>query len=95
MGNIIPEGWFTGGILNKGYFWSPTPETMEVATDMLSKTIHNNTNVPHVMILPLFMNNMWIKKLIKGTYLVFITPNGIIHWGHTCHGPYFAPCYYI
>jgi hypothetical protein len=84
---LTTEDWFTTGLTDGQFIWTPAPAIAEVAVEKLCEARHIRPWCSHVFICPAIMTAYWRKQLSKVADVIFTIPVGCSVWAENMHEP--------
>ena len=84
---LSTEEWFTTGLTEGRFIWTPAPAIAEVAVEKLCEARHIRPWCSHVFVCPALMTAYWRKQLSKVADAMFTIPVGCSVWPDNMHEP--------
>jgi hypothetical protein len=85
--HLNPEGWFTNGMTEGNFVWTPAPAAAEVAAEQMARAIHKHPTSCHIFVVPRLMTALWRRRIGKLADVRLSLAPGFLHWKPGRHEP--------
>jgi hypothetical protein len=85
--HLTPEGWFSAGMEQGNFLWTPAPAAADVAGEQMARAIHKHPYSCHMFVAPRLMTARWRRRVAKLADFRFTLDAGFEHWKKGRHEP--------
>jgi hypothetical protein len=85
--HLDPDGWFTTGMTQGNFLWTPAPAIADVAAEQMARAVHKHPHSFHMFVVPRLMTSRWRRRVSKMSDCYVTLTAGFEYWGRMQHEP--------